>query len=129
VEQVYLNERKGFCKLALTLGADISPIYLYGATQLFDSVKPGVDSFLSRWCRRLGMSVMLFWGRGWLPIPYRRSIVAVCGKSLTCKQVERPSQVEVDELHRRVVEAVKELYEEHREEAGPEWVSRPLIIH
>ena len=39
-ERIFLRERKGFCKLALTTGADLSLIYLYGATQLFDSIKP-----------------------------------------------------------------------------------------
>ena len=29
VERVYLRKRRGFCQLALTLGADVSPIYLY----------------------------------------------------------------------------------------------------
>ena len=35
VERVYLKQRKGFCKLALTTGADISLLYLYGATQTY----------------------------------------------------------------------------------------------
>ena len=40
VERVYLQRRKGFCKLALSVGADVSPIYLFGATLCFDFIKP-----------------------------------------------------------------------------------------
>ena len=129
VERVYLRQRMGFCKLALATGADISLLYVFGATQLFDFIKPPPDSHLSRLSRRLSVSLLLFYGRFFLPIPYRRRITIACGQSLRCTQTERPSREEVSELHSRVLAAVETLYAAGRKEAGPEWVNKPLVIH
>jgi hypothetical protein len=47
-EQLYLKERKGFIKLALTTGVDIVPVYLFGNTTVLSVLKTGVLASLSR---------------------------------------------------------------------------------
>ena len=44
-----------------------------------------------------------------------------------CAQKDNPSHAEVDELHARVMEAVRQLYERHRE-LLPDHTDRHLVV-
>ncbi len=65
-ERLYLKERKGFIKLALTCNVDVVPVYLFGNTSVLSVLRRGPLAGLSR---RLGASLTLFWGKYYLPIP------------------------------------------------------------
>jgi hypothetical protein len=65
-ERLYLKERKGFIKLALTSNVDVVPVYLFGNTSVLSVLRRGPLAGLSR---RLGASLTLFWGKYYLPIP------------------------------------------------------------
>ena len=129
VERLYLKERKGFCKLALTTGADVSLLYLYGATQTYDFAKPQAGSVLSWVSRKAGVSLLLFHGRWYLPIPYRVPITLVCGQSIRVQQTAEPTKEQVEALHQQVMSEVTTLFYKHREEAGPDWKDKELVIH
>lgn len=51
-ERVYLKNRKGFIKLALTEGVDVVPIYLFGNTTVLSVLKTGPLASISRKVRR-----------------------------------------------------------------------------
>jgi len=129
VERVYLKQRKGFCKLALTTGTDISLLYLYGATQCYSSLKPQSGSVLSWVSRKAGVSLLLFYGRWGLPIPYRVPMTLVCGQSIRLEKIAEPTNEQVEALHARVMNEVTSMFYKHREEAGPEWKDKELVIH
>jgi hypothetical protein len=65
-ERLYLKQRKGFIKLALTEGVDIVPAYLFGNSSVLSVLKHGPLSALSR---NLQTSLTFFWGKWYLPIP------------------------------------------------------------
>lgn len=125
-EGLYLNKRQSTIKAAIEEGIDIVPTFFFGNSRLLTTVGgKGSDSWVSKLSRRLRMSVIFFYGRGYLPIPYRHPIHMVTGDVVTVVQKNGPSEEEIQEVHRRVVEAVTKLYNAHK----PEWETRPLRIY
>jgi len=122
-EMIYLKNRKGFIKLAMQLGTPLVPIYYFGNTQLFDFV--GGET-LSRLSRKFKLSMVLFYGRFFLPIPYQHPITMVVGRPIPVPHVEHPSPELVDRLHTRFVNELNKLYDDHCHLVG--WEGKPLII-
>ena len=85
----------------------------------------GSDSWLSKISRRLRLSLVFFYGRWYLPVPYRHPIRMVTGEVVPVTRKQNPSEEEVREVLGRVKAAVTRLYEECR----PEWETRPLKIY
>jgi Diacylglycerol acyltransferase len=65
-EVLYLNDRKGFIKLALTEGVDVIPAYFFGNTSVLSVWK---NPFLASASRRFQVSLTYIWGRFGVPIP------------------------------------------------------------
>ena len=53
-----------------------------------------------------------------LPIPYPVRLTIVHGEALEVEQTDAPTDAQVDQLHRRYVEAVVRDFEEHKAAAG-----------
>jgi len=124
-EEIYLNERKGFIKAAIQEGADIIPTFFYGNTTLFTIVGgSGSDSFLAKISRQLKASIMFFYGRYFLPIPYRKPLFMACGTPVQVTQNDNPTIEEINEVMQRLQSGVMQLYSETR----PSWETRPLLI-
>jgi hypothetical protein len=71
-ERLYLKERKGFIKLALTEGVDVVPAYLFGNSSVLSVLKHGPLAALSR---KLQVSLTFFWGKFYLPIPRDEKVI------------------------------------------------------
>jgi hypothetical protein len=67
-ERIFLRKRFGFVKVALEAGASLVPIYHFGASRVLSVSR---SSFLQSMSRSLKMSLILFYGRSYLPIPRR----------------------------------------------------------
>ena len=135
-------------KLALQTGAVIYPSYVFGATDMLDQLAPvekGQDkskqdtknsfaSMMQFLSRKLGGGLTLYYGRYYLPIPYnpRLSMVLgnpiypvlsttepnVCGEKNTCERIENPTTEQVEELMDRYANALQDLFEQYKVEAG-----------
>ena len=69
--------------------------------------------------RYIGLAPVLFLGRGFLQysfglLPHRRRITTVVGRPIDVERRPNPTQQEIDDLHRRYKEALKQLYDENR---------------
>lgn len=82
------------------------------------------ESLLAKISRKLRMSIVFFYGRFGLPIPYQHPLHMVCGEAIEVKQEDNPSDETVQALMDRLVGAVQELYEQRK----PEWEKRPLVV-
>eukprot|EP00962_Isochrysis_galbana_P057167 scaffold29403_cov130-Isochrysis_galbana.AAC.5 len=51
-------------------------------------------------------------------------MVVVLGAPLNVEQVENPTPDQIDQLHRRYVEALTALFDRHKGRMGEEWVAR-----
>ena len=83
-ERLYLNERKGFIKMALREGVDVIPIYLLGNTSVLTVLKSGPLASLSR---KLQVTITYFWGRGGLPIPRPDKLIYIRGRPLGLRKL------------------------------------------
>jgi 1-acyl-sn-glycerol-3-phosphate acyltransferase len=76
-EKMVVLQRKGFVRIALETGSQIIPCYCFGNTQTFIEATGGRLEGLSR---ALRMSLLLFWGRFYLPVPFRTPLLTVVGR-------------------------------------------------
>ena len=89
--------------------------------------------------RKIGGGLTLYYGQYYLPVPYNpqmsmvlgnpiypdtattgkhETMTNISGNKTTCKRVENPTQQQVEELMERYVEALQNLFEQYKEEAG-----------
>ncbi|KAM3837582.1 2-acylglycerol O-acyltransferase 2-A-like [Vipera latastei] len=118
-----LENRKGFVRLAIENGTPLVPVFSFGENELYDQVENPKGSWL-RWTQEhlqkiMGISLPLFHARGIFQytfglIPYRKPIFTVVGKPIQVGKKHNPSQDEVDELHKRYLEELCKLFEEHK---------------
>ena len=91
--QTIKARRYGLMKLALQTGACIYPIYVFGATDVFDQLAPvkkgcndhdsahsifdSIAGILESMSRRLRGGLTLYWGKYYLPIPHTPQLTMV----------------------------------------------------
>lgn len=138
-EVVAVANRRGAARLALEHGITIHPGYLLGNTAAY-RVWHDSSGVLERLSRTLRVSLMIFWGRWGLPVPFRTPISFVFGTPIkpsaaplaAARDIGQPStelppslsQQAVDTLHRELLTEVRRIYDECAPSYG--WVGRPI---
>jgi 2-acylglycerol O-acyltransferase 2 len=126
-ECVVLKSRKGLVKLALRTGSDIVPCYLFGNTKLLSCFTGGpFKGPLRAFSRAIGFATILFWGRYLLPVPYRVPIMGVLTKPIKIKQVDDPTQAQIDAVHTELLSRMKDMFETYKHMYG--WSEKTLVI-
>ena len=123
-EVVFLKKRKGFIKLALKNGADVVPVYLFGNTTCLSALKAGPLAALSR---KLGVSLTIFWGRWWLPVPRPTKMVYARGKPLGLPHIPNPSQDDINHWHQLYCNKLQALFENYKQ-FNPDYADKILVI-
>ena len=123
-ETVFLKKRKGFVKIALRTGADLIPIYSFGNTTVLEAFKSGPLASLSR---KVGVSVTVFWGRWFLPIPKRVKLVYARGRPLGLPHIEHPTDADVDKYHALYCAKLVELFDNYKK-FNPDYAGKTLHI-
>ncbi|XP_043929333.1 2-acylglycerol O-acyltransferase 2 [Protopterus annectens] len=132
-----LKNRKGFIKLAIQHGTPLVPAFSFGENEVFDQVSNPKGTWLRRAQEKLqkimGVALPLFHARGVFQysfglMPYRKPIFTVVGKPLKVEMKSNPSPEEIDELHKKYIEHLCQLFEEHKTKYGvPEDVHLTFI--
>lgn len=125
-EQIVLNRRRGFVRVALQTGASLIPCYALGANNLFNR-RWGSNSLAARLSHRCRASFVYWTGRYEVPfgfIPNPTKLVFAIGKPIDVEQVDDPTQEQIDELHQQFVRALRELFDRHAHRMGEEWTKR-----
>jgi 2-acylglycerol O-acyltransferase 2 len=123
-ENIFLLKRKATIKAAIEEGAHIVPAFFFGNSSLFHVVGGGKDSILSKFSRKMRTSIVLFYGRFFLPVPLRRPLKMITGEIVKVKKNSNPSDEDIEEVLNRLVISINNLYENKR----PLWETRPLVI-
>ena len=129
-ESIYFRKRFNTVKAAIQEGANIVPIFCFGNTKIFTALnetvnsKEGKESFLSRFSRKFRASIVFFYGRHYLPVPYRHPIKLVTGEIVEVTQISEPTPEQVQEVMEKVIQSIQRMYEQKK----PDWETRPLII-
>ncbi|KAI8615166.1 diacylglycerol acyltransferase-domain-containing protein [Chytriomyces sp. MP71] len=127
--RLLIRTRKGFVRQALHHGASLVPVFGFGETDVWDQVLNPEGSCLRQvqtaFKNVASFSPVLFHGRGLFTrdfgmLPYRRPIVVVVGSPIDIPHLpDAPPEV-VEKFHARYMEALKALYDRHKEELLPE---------
>ena len=126
-ECVYIEQRKGFVKLAIEHGSLLVPVYCFGHSQMYD-VYPKHDSWLARFSRRIRLGIVWFWGvRYCPPLPHRVPMMVVVGKGIEVMQDAHPTQENIDAVHALFKKELIALYEKHRDTV-PGYENKELIV-
>jgi hypothetical protein len=76
-EYAVIRDRKGFVRMAIKYGANLVPVFVFGGSKFFKRIK--VPKFIENLSRRFRTSLLLFYGKWGLPIPYE-----VCTQIYIC---------------------------------------------
>ena len=135
-EGIYVRKRFGTVKMAIQEGANIIPAFFFGNSRCFTVVGAeggagGKDvsfmgKLLQRLSRTLKASIVIFYGRHFLPVPYRQPLKMVSGRVIKVKQNDSPSDAEVQAVLNEVVAEFERLY---ASDQRPAWETRPLKLH
>ena len=122
-EQIVLERRRGFCKVALETGADLIPCYVLGANELYNRTW-GANSRAAELSHKFHVSLVFWTGRFGMPfgfVPNATKLVIAVGSPINVSKVESPTRDQVDALHRTFVKELKELYGRHKHRMGEAW--------
>eukprot|EP01084_Bolivina_argentea_P209047 356183_1 len=128
-EVIYLKNRKGISKIALQCGCSVVPTYGFGNTDVMDCWfdKYGILKTISK---KLRTSLIILYGRWYLPIPKRVSLYYVVGPIVKSKYhntpINNPTQKQIDEYHEELLNAIRDLFEQHKQIYG--WNHKRLVF-
>ncbi|KAF5224618.1 diacylglycerol acyltransferase [Trypanosoma cruzi] len=121
--ELSLQSRRGFVRIALQEGSPLVPVYAFGENDVYRIPRAAG----SRWWRRvnailrkvLSFGFPLFVGRGWFNycfgvLPHRRPIYVVVGEPLPVPKIPQPTPGDLQEWHDKYVAALKRLFDGYR---------------
>jgi len=116
-KQTVLVGRKGFVKLALQSGVDIVPTFVFGEKWLYHRAHLPrlVQNFFMKTLR---MPLILFWGQWFTWMPLRRPLSVVFGKPIPVKQIDEPTDEQINEVYERYIEAIRDLFSRYKSSYG-----------
>jgi 1-acyl-sn-glycerol-3-phosphate acyltransferase len=125
-EEYAITRHKGFLKLAMKHRKAVIPIYCFGASKMFRRLQ--LPSFFERLSKILKTSIVIFFGRWGLPIPFRQRLLYVVGEPIYPRYIAEGKsmpledtqdyQHQLDELHSKFCAALTKLFERHKESYG-----------
>lgn len=118
-----LSKRKGFVKIALRLGCPLVPVFGFGENNCYGNLAdkyPWVKPWLKKAQKTIGFAFPLIIGRGWFnynwgPLPHRKLIITVVGAPVELPHIPFPTQEDIDRWHAVYVEALMQLYRDHKD--------------
>eukprot|EP00794_Sanderia_malayensis_P011362 gene11362-12547_t len=132
-----LKQRRGFIRLALQNGAHLVPVFAFCETNLFNQVSNPRGSRLReiqlKIQKMIAFAPILFYGRGIFQytfgmLPFRRPVHVVVGKPIAVKKIKDPTNEEIEELHEKYIDELRQLFDENKEKYHGEQTQIKLII-
>ncbi|KAH3663908.1 hypothetical protein WICMUC_005898 [Wickerhamomyces mucosus] len=121
---IVLNKRKGFIKLAMETGnVGLVPCFCFGENDLYQIFEIPDNSYGKKfqlWLKKtVGFTIPFFHARGIFNydfglIPYRKDVNIVVGEPIIVPFLPSPKKHEVDHYHSLYIEGLKKLFEENK---------------
>lgn len=122
-----LAKRKGFSRIALKQGVALVPVFSFGENDLYTQLPNPSGSLVRKFqqlmTKLLSFSPPVFHGRGVFNytygiLPYRKPINVVVGSPLEVSCIPEPTNEQVNELHAKYIEHLKEHFESNKAKYG-----------
>ncbi|KAL3792785.1 hypothetical protein HJC23_002592 [Cyclotella cryptica] len=117
---LFLRNRKGFIKLALSTGSPIVPVFGFNLDGSYGYWFPR-HPFIEKLSRTIGFLPLVFWGRWFVPfgIPKPKRIHVVIGPAIDVPNMgDVLDQEVVDKYHSIFLKELEALFERHKHDAG-----------
>jgi len=131
-ECILLKERIGMIKLAIRTGASLAPCYMFGNTKLLNCWAgegvPGARFVLEKISRKLGFATILIYGRFFVPVPFRKPVLAVMGRHIPTHhiQCEDPTPEQIEMIQKELLSEMERIFDTYKHHYG--WDDKKLII-
>jgi hypothetical protein len=116
---IALKDNKVFFKYALETGTSLTPIYVFNYNKSFKIYKHFQQERISIFEKNKSAIIQPFYGRWFLPIPFKVDVFAVIGIPLPVQKIENPSWKEVENLFNRYISHIGDLYKKHTVDSDP----------
>jgi hypothetical protein len=117
--KVFVNDRKGFIKLAIQYGAELVPTYCYGENELYNvsTVLFDIRLFLQK---HLHIGIPICFGRYATLVPFRMPLRMEMGAPIqvTQKKKENITMEDIESLHTLFMSELERLFERTKEAHG-----------
>ncbi|XP_027192389.1 diacylglycerol O-acyltransferase 2D-like isoform X1 [Cicer arietinum] len=125
-ENVYLKERRGFVRLAMEMGHPLVPVFCFGQTNIYKWWKaPG--KLIQSIARSMKIFPLIFWGRFGTPVPFKNPLYVVVGRPIQLEKTPQPTSDQVAKVHSEFIEALQDLFERHKVQAGYENLELKIV--
>lgn len=123
-ELLLLKDHKGFVKKAMAHGVPLVPVYVFGNSETLK--RAPLPAVLEKVSRLVKASLVVFWGRWGLPVPFKVPLTFAIGEALSVERNPAPSPEQVDALHSRFCEALTAVFDRYK--GGYGWGNKVLEL-
>lgn len=117
-EEIYLNSRKGFIRLALETGSHLVPCYYFGQSHILHQLN---IPFLAKISRKIRVSLFVL-----VPWVFRHKIVMVMGRPIPVQKKEAPSDEDIQALHTQFKDEMMRIFDSYKHLVS--WNQYKLVI-
>ncbi|CAG2103195.1 unnamed protein product [Medioppia subpectinata] len=101
---LYLKNRKGFARIALTTGTSLVPVLSFGENEVYEQIVFPPSSRFRRYQEWLLKKFAFTQPVTTSLLPFRRPITTIVGKPIPVAKVDNPSAEQINELHDRYID-------------------------
>lgn len=130
LDKEYAIIRKGIFRMAVKHKVPVIPIYCFGSSMLLHRLKL---HFVEKLSLMLRISLVVFFGKWGLPLPFRQRLLYVIGKpvyppSVAADGVMRTLDQEVDFMYRQYCQELTRVFDRYKESYAAGWEDKSLAI-
>uniref|UniRef100_A0A8D8YAP9 Acyltransferase n=1 Tax=Cacopsylla melanoneura TaxID=428564 RepID=A0A8D8YAP9_9HEMI len=127
--EIILKPRKGFVRLAIKTGTPLVPVFTFGETDLYDQASSPRLIWIQKLVRQLtGINLCIPIGRGLFLMPRRHELTTVVGAPIHVPKDSEPSQDLIEEYHKKYMDCLTRLFEEHKHKYVDNAETTKLVI-